>query len=69
MLPMQAAKSWFWIPWLLPHVGAVIGAGVYTAMISIHHKESEWEWLKDVKIIIDIKMKYLGLSLNHHRFF
>ena len=37
--PLQAADSWFWIPWLLPHVGGVLGAGLYKVMVGCHHKE------------------------------
>jgi len=35
--PFKAAHSWFWIPWLLPHVGGVVGALLYQFMIGIHH--------------------------------
>ena len=35
----QAADYWFWIPLLLPHVGAVLAAGTYAIMISAHHPE------------------------------
>jgi len=27
----------FWIPWLLPHIGGVLGALLYQFMIAIHH--------------------------------
>ena len=37
--PVQAADSWFWIPWLLPHVGGVLGAGLYKVMVGCHHNE------------------------------
>jgi len=37
--PFTAADSWFWIPWLLPHVGGVVGAGLYKVMVGLHHKE------------------------------
>jgi len=39
--PFKAADSWFWIPWLLPHVGGVVGAGLYKVMVGMHHKEVE----------------------------
>ena len=39
-LPLfKAADSWFWIPWLLPHVGGVLGAGLYKVMVGCHHNE------------------------------
>jgi len=37
--PFQAANSWFWIPWLLPHVGGVLGAVLYKVMVGIHHNK------------------------------
>jgi len=33
----KAADSFFWIPWLLPHIGGVLGALLYQFMIAIHH--------------------------------
>jgi len=36
----SAADYWFWIPWLLPHVGGVLGGMVYTVMVAAHHPES-----------------------------
>eukprot|EP00090_Calanus_glacialis_P006891 TRINITY_DN15388_c0_g1_i1.p1 TRINITY_DN15388_c0_g1~~TRINITY_DN15388_c0_g1_i1.p1 ORF type:complete len:273 (+),score=84.77 TRINITY_DN15388_c0_g1_i1:71-889(+) len=39
--PFKAAQSWFWIPWLLPHVGGVVGALIYQFMIDIHHPLEE----------------------------
>ena len=38
---LQAADSWFWIPWLLPHVGGLIGTLIYTFLIQIHHPPKE----------------------------
>jgi len=35
----KAAESWFWVPWILPHVGGLIGALVYHFGIAIHHTE------------------------------
>jgi len=35
----SAADHWFWIPLLLPHIGAVLAAGSYAIMISAHHPE------------------------------
>jgi len=32
-----AGNSWFWVPWLLPHVGGLIGALVYQFMVALHH--------------------------------
>jgi glycerol uptake facilitator-like aquaporin len=34
-----AFDYFFWIPWLMPHVGAVLGAGVYYLFIEMHHPE------------------------------
>eukprot|EP00092_Neocalanus_flemingeri_P025713 GFUD01027877.1.p1 GENE.GFUD01027877.1~~GFUD01027877.1.p1 ORF type:complete len:273 (-),score=75.37 GFUD01027877.1:61-879(-) len=39
--PFKAASSWFWIPWLLPHVGGVLGAGLYKVMVGMHTKDGE----------------------------
>lgn len=35
--PFKAANSWFWIPWLLPHLGGLIGALLYQFMVAVHH--------------------------------
>jgi len=35
----KAADYFFWIPWLLPHLGGVIGALVYQFMVALHHRE------------------------------
>jgi len=35
----SAFDHWFWIPLLLPHIGAVLAAGIYAVMISAHHPE------------------------------
>merc|ERR1711894_137521 len=32
-----ANNYFFWIPWLLPHIGGVLGALLYQFMIAIHH--------------------------------
>jgi hypothetical protein len=34
---MQAGNYFFWVPWLLPHVGALLGSGIYKLMIELHH--------------------------------
>jgi len=31
--PLQAASHWFWIPLVVPHVGGVVGALMYQAMV------------------------------------
>ena len=33
--------SFFWIPWLVPHVGGVIGSLVYMFMVEIHHDDDD----------------------------
>merc|ERR1719500_410149 len=33
----KAGNSWFWVPWLLPHLGGLIGALVYQFMVAVHH--------------------------------
>jgi MIP family channel proteins len=33
----KAEEYFFWIPWLLPHLGGVIGALVYQFMVALHH--------------------------------
>ena len=35
--PFTASGTWFWIPLVLPHIGAVLGALIYHFMIAIHH--------------------------------
>ncbi|XP_040582079.1 aquaporin-9 [Lepeophtheirus salmonis] len=35
--PFVAGKHFFWIPWILPHVGGVLGALIYEYMIELHH--------------------------------
>jgi len=37
----KAADSWFWIPWLLPHVGGVLGAAIYKVMVGVHCQDSD----------------------------
>merc|ERR1719347_1524337 len=37
----QVAKSWFWIPWLLPHLGGLAGAAIYRVMVGSQCKESD----------------------------
>ena len=34
---MQAGDYWFWIPWLMPHVGGILGAALYKILIELHH--------------------------------
>ena len=34
------ANYFFWIPWLVPHVGALIGAFTYYFMVEYHHPEA-----------------------------
>ena len=36
---LQAADYWFWIPLLMPHLGGLLGAVTYTAMVSAHHPQ------------------------------
>ena len=31
----------FWIPWIVPHIGAVIGALTYYFMIEHHHPDDD----------------------------
>jgi len=37
----EKASYFFWIPWLLPHLGGVIGALVYQFMIALHHRDED----------------------------
>jgi len=39
LCPVQAIDLWFWIPWVLPHVGGVLGAGLYWVMVDMHTGE------------------------------
>jgi glycerol uptake facilitator-like aquaporin len=38
---LQAFEHWFWIPWLLPHLGGILGALIYTFLIELHHPPEE----------------------------
>ncbi len=33
------ADYFFWIPWLMPHVGGLLGAVLYYFMVEHHHPE------------------------------
>jgi MIP family channel proteins len=33
------ANSFFWIPWVMPHVGGILGALVYFFMVEVHHPD------------------------------
>ena len=33
----SATNYFFWIPWILPHIGGVFGAVVYFVAVSMHH--------------------------------
>merc|ERR1719183_782426 len=35
--PFTAARGWWWVPWLLPHVGGLLGALLYQFLVGIHH--------------------------------
>jgi len=35
----SAYDYWFWIPWVLPHLGGVIGGFTYTFMVAAHHPQ------------------------------
>ncbi len=39
--PFAAADYFFWIPWLMPHVGGVVGALVYQLMVAMHHDHDD----------------------------
>ena len=34
-------EYFFWVPWLLPHVGALVGAAGYLVFVSIHHESGD----------------------------
>ena len=38
-----AGDYFFWIPLLLPHVGGLLGAGLYKLMVGLHHPEDQDE--------------------------
>lgn len=40
--PFTDASSFFWIPWILPHVGGIIGGCLYQLMIGLHHPEDDF---------------------------
>jgi len=37
----STADYFFWIPWIMPHIGAVIGALTYYFMIEHHHPDND----------------------------
>lgn len=37
----SAFNAFFWIPWLVPHIGGLFGAIIYIVMVGGHHKEDE----------------------------
>ena len=37
----SAYDYFFWIPWLMPHIGGVIGGLVYYFLIEHHHDEDD----------------------------
>ena len=37
----SSANYFFWIPWVMPHVGGVIGALVYYFAVEFHHDDLE----------------------------
>jgi len=39
--PFKAASYWFWIPWILPHVGGIVGALTYELLIELNHPEDD----------------------------
>ncbi len=43
----------FWVPWLLPHIGALFGACVYLVFISMHHERGPQKRSQSVSELID----------------
>ena len=39
--PFAAFDYFFWIPWLVPHFGGIVGAVIYELMVELHHPEPE----------------------------
>ena len=39
--PFAAFDYFFWIPWLVPHFGGIVGAVIYQLMVELHHPEPE----------------------------
>ena len=39
--PFKAFDYFFWIPWIMPHIGGLFGAIVYLLMVEFHHGEDE----------------------------
>lgn len=36
----RSGNGWWWVPVIAPLVGGVLGAGIYTAMVELHHPPS-----------------------------
>jgi glycerol uptake facilitator-like aquaporin len=36
----NTADYFFWIPWLVPHIGGVVGGILYTVMVEGHHPDN-----------------------------
>ena len=39
--PFDAFDYFFWIPWIVPHFGGIVGAVIYELMVEVHHPEPE----------------------------
>lgn len=37
----ESFDYFFWIPWILPHVGALVGSAVYYFFIEAYHLKDE----------------------------
>lgn len=37
----NAFDYFFWIPWLVPHLGGIIGAIFYLVMVGAHHRPAD----------------------------
>ena len=37
----SSGDYFFWIPWIIPHIGAVIGALTYYFMVEHHHPDDD----------------------------
>lgn len=43
MLDRYRDHNWFWVPWIGPYVGAIVGVFIYLLFVGLHHNPDEEE--------------------------